>query len=175
MRGKTMVTLELLTRQDGSDLLAFESENKEWFESFIEARDDDFFSQEGIDEHIVSCLSDHESGKTYPMLIKDEKGIICGRANLYNINSEDSSAYIGYRIGEAFISRGIATYATKALIEFAKVSLDLSTLIAMASTDNFASHQVLKKNNFKQTGFKPEFTIVEGEIIDCYEFRCLIQ
>lgn len=38
-----MVKLELLKQIDASALLEFELNNKEWFESFIEARDDDFF------------------------------------------------------------------------------------------------------------------------------------
>ncbi|MBB1314912.1 MULTISPECIES: GNAT family N-acetyltransferase [Aliivibrio] len=170
-----MAVLHLLTIDDASALLAFELANKEWFESFIEARDDDFFDEEGIKAHIVCCLSEYAKGKTYPMLLKDDLGVICGRANLYNINKEKESASIGYRIGEDFVSKGLATYATKILIDIAKDTLGLSSLTATASTDNFASQQVLKKNGFKQVGFKPEFTIVDGEIIDCYEYRCVIK
>lgn len=170
-----MVTLQLLKAEDAVDLLAFELLNKEWFESFIEAREEDFFSENGVNEHVAFCLSEYENGKIYPMLLKDEQGAICGRANLYNINREKESAYIGYRIGEEFTGKGIATYATKALIEIAKERLTLGTLMATASTDNLASQRVLTKNGFKQAGFRPEFTIVDGEIIDCYEYRCVIK
>lgn len=170
-----MVTLELLRKEDASDLFAFELTNKEWFESFIEARDDDFFSQEGVMEHITFCLSEFEHQKMYPMLLKNELGVICGRANLYNINVSSSTASIGYRIGEEFTSQGLASYATEVLIDIAKEKLTLSSLIATAATDNLASQRVLKKNGFTQIGFKPEFTIVDGEIIDCYEYRCVIK
>ena len=170
-----MVTLQLLKAEDAVDLLAFELINKEWFESFIEARDEDFFSEEGIKDHIDFYLSEYEKGRIYPMILKNAQGTICGRANLYNINREKESGFIGYRIGEEFISQGLATYATKVLVDIARETLALSQLIATAATDNLASQRVLSKNGFKQVGFKPEFTIVDGEIIDCYEYRCVIK
>ncbi|WP_300178315.1 GNAT family N-acetyltransferase [uncultured Aliivibrio sp.] len=170
-----MVTLQLLKTEDAAALLEFELVNQEWFESFIEARDEDFFSDEGIKDHIDFYLSEYEKDRIYPMLLKNAQGTICGRANLYNINKEKESGFIGYRIGEAFISQGLATYATKFLIDVARDTLALSQLIATASTDNLASQRVLSKNGFKQVGFKPEFTIVDGEIIDCYEYRCVIK
>ena len=170
-----MVTLQLLKTEDAAALLEFELVNQEWFESFIEARDEDFFSEEGIKDHIDFYLSEYEKDRIYPMLLKTTQGTICGRANLYNINKEKGSACIGYRIGEAFISQGLATYATEVLIDVARERLALSQLIATASTDNLASQRVLSKNGFKQVGFKPEFTIVDGDIIDCYEYRCVIK
>lgn len=170
-----MVTLQLLKTEDEEALLAFELINKEWFESFVEARDEDFFSEEGIKDHIDFYLSEHKAGRIYPMLLKNEQGGICGRANLYNINREKELGFIGYRIGEEFISQGLATYATKELIDVARDTLALSQLIATAATDNLASQRVLSKNGFKQVGFKPEFTIVDGDIIDCYEYRCVIK
>ncbi|MGR6861408.1 GNAT family N-acetyltransferase [Aliivibrio salmonicida] len=170
-----MVILQLLKTEDAAALLEFELVNQEWFESFIEARDEDFFSEEGIKDHIDFYLSEYEKDRIYPMLLKNAQGTICGRANLYNINKEKESGFIGYRIGEAFISQGLATYATKVLIDVARDTLALSQLIATASTDNLASQRVLSKNGFKQVGFKPEFTIVDGEIIDCYEYRCVIK
>ncbi|KAB2824768.1 GNAT family N-acetyltransferase [Aliivibrio finisterrensis] len=170
-----MVTLQLLKIEDAAALLEFELANQEWFESYIEARDEDFFSEEGIKEHIDFYLSEYEQERIYPMLLKNAKGTICGRANLYNINREKESGFIGYRIGEEFVSQGLATYATKLLIDVARETLALNQLIATTATDNLASQRVLSKNGFKQVGFKPEFTIVDGEIIDCYEYRYLIK
>ncbi|MDD9155667.1 GNAT family N-acetyltransferase [Aliivibrio sp. S4TY2] len=170
-----MVTLQLLKTEDAKALLEFELVNQEWFESYIEARDEDFFSEEGIKDHIDFYLSEYEQDRIYPMLLKNAQGTICGRANLYNINREKESGFIGYRIGEEFISQGLATYATEVLINVARDTLALSELIATATTDNLASQRVLSKNGFKQVGFKPEFTIVDGEIIDCYEYRCVIK
>ncbi|MDD9173900.1 N-acetyltransferase [Aliivibrio finisterrensis] len=170
-----MVTLQLLKTEDAEALLEFELVNQEWFESYIEARDEDFFTEEGIKEHIDFYLSEYEQDRIYPMLLKNAQGTICGRANLYNINREKESGFIGYRIGEEFISQGLATYATEVLINVARETLALSELIATATTDNLASQRVLSKNGFKQVGFKPEFTIVDGEIIDCYEYRCVIK
>ncbi|MDD9177601.1 MULTISPECIES: GNAT family N-acetyltransferase [Aliivibrio] len=170
-----MVTLQLLKTEDAEALLEFELVNQEWFESYIEARDEDFFTEEGIKEHIDFYLSEYEQDRIYPMLLKNVQGTICGRANLYNINREKESGFIGYRIGEEFISQGLATYATEVLINVARETLALSELIATATTDNLASQRVLSKNGFKQVGFKPEFTIVDGEIIDCYEYRCVIK
>ncbi|RYU68729.1 N-acetyltransferase [Aliivibrio finisterrensis] len=170
-----MVTLQLLKKEDAAALLEFELINQEWFESYIEARDEDFFSEEGVKEHIDFYLSEYEQDRIYPMLLKNAQGTICGRANLYNINREKESGFIGYRIGEEFISQGLATYATEVLINVARETLALSELIATATTDNLASQRVLSKHGFKQVGFKPEFTIVDGEIIDCYEYRCVIK
>lgn len=170
-----MIRLELLKQSDAQDLLKFELTNKEWFESFIEARDDDFFDDAGIDKHVKNCLIKYQKGELYPILLKDEQGQICGRANLYNIDKIKRSGSIGYRIGEAFTSQGLATLATKALLEIAKNQYELVSIQALTSTDNVASKIVLTKNGFKQAGFKPEYALVDGEIIDCYEYRCLIQ
>ncbi|MEZ8104506.1 MULTISPECIES: GNAT family N-acetyltransferase [Vibrio] len=167
----SQIALRLLDKHDVKSLLEFELDNRDWFEQFIDSRGDEFYTRRGLEEHIRHCLSQYEQNLMYPTLIIDQHGKICGRANIHFIEHVTKRGAIGYRIGQNFCHQGMASQATRLLIEHAKNHLQLKQLAAFASVENLASQRVLEKNGFVKAGIKEEFTLVQDQVLDCFDYR----
>ncbi|CCO50065.1 MULTISPECIES: GNAT family N-acetyltransferase [Vibrio] len=167
-----LFTFPVLSYHDCEDLLRFERANRHWFESYIDGRPESFYCLKGVNLHIRECLRDYESMTMLPTLIKNGRGEILGRANLHGIDLKKGEAWVGYRIAERSTGQGLATLATQQLIRYATTYRGLTKLRAYAATGNVASQRVLLNNQFKQTGKVNDFTCINGNMIDCYEF-CL--
>ncbi|WP_085718981.1 GNAT family N-acetyltransferase [Pseudomonas sp. B28(2017)] len=138
-----------LKRTDAEVLLAFEVQNREWFESHIDARDPAFYSLRGIADHIESYLSDFAFGAWHPFVIVDSSQTIVGRANLKSIDLAKGSAEVGYRIAQHACGQGLATLALRHLIQQAQVRWGLAQLVAFAYKENLGSRKVLDRCGFQ--------------------------
>ncbi|MGC6369351.1 GNAT family N-acetyltransferase [Pseudomonas sp. K2I15] len=147
-----------LRSTDTEALLAFETLNREWFESHIEARAPSFYSVQGVAEHIQAYLSDFALGAWHPFVIEDASGEIVGRANLKNIDSPKGCAEVGYRVGERACGQGLATLALKHLIQEAQARWALTQLVAYVYPKNVGSQKVLGR-----CGFVPEQAAPDGK------------
>ncbi|KJZ46250.1 MULTISPECIES: GNAT family N-acetyltransferase [Pseudomonas] len=134
---------------DTQALLAFEIQNREWFESHIDARAPSFYSLQGVANHIESYLSDFALGAWHPFVIEDCSQRIVGRANLKSIDSSTGSAQVGYRIAQRACGQGLATLALRHLIQEARMRWGLSQLVAFAFKENAGSRKVLDRCGFK--------------------------
>jgi ribosomal-protein-alanine N-acetyltransferase len=134
---------------DTQALLAFEIQNREWFESHIDARAPSFYSLQGVANHIESYLSDFALGAWHPFVIEDCSQRIVGRANLKSIDSSMGSAQVGYRIAQRACGQGLATLALRHLIQEARMRWGLSQLVAFAFKENAGSRKVLDRCGFK--------------------------
>jgi ribosomal-protein-alanine N-acetyltransferase len=137
-----------LTSSDAQTLLAFEVENRAWFESNIDARDPAFYSLQGVCEHIDGCMSDFAIGVWHPFVIQDASGKMVGRANLKNINLPKGFAEVGYRIAQNAAGKGLATLALRRLIQEAHVRWNLTQLVAYVYAENVGSRKVLERCGF---------------------------
>jgi ribosomal-protein-alanine N-acetyltransferase len=137
-----------LKSSDTEALLAFEVENREWFESHIEARDPSFYSLQGVAEHIEGYLSDFAAGAWHPFVIEDSSGRIVGRANLKGIDSSGRSAEVGYRVAQRVGGQGLATRALRHLIQQAQTRWALTQLVAYVYEENVGSRTVLEHCGF---------------------------
>ncbi|MDE1169328.1 MAG: GNAT family N-acetyltransferase [Pseudomonas sp.] len=144
----TPFTVRTLERADIDALLAFETENREWFQSHIDARDPAFYSVQGVGEHVQAYLSDFAVGAWHPFVIEDANAHIVGRANLKNINSPLGCAEVGYRIGQRFCGQGLATLAVRQLIQTAQRRWHLTQLVAHVYRHNVGSSKVLDRCGF---------------------------
>lgn len=133
---------------DAVALLAFETRNREWFESHIEARPASFYSLQGVAEHIAGYLADLAAGAWQPFVIEDGSGKIVGRANLKGINPQQGAAEVGYRIDQHLCGQGLATLALRHLIQQAQQRWRLSQLVAYAYRENLGSIKVLGRCGF---------------------------
>ncbi|MDO7895953.1 GNAT family N-acetyltransferase [Pseudomonas citrulli] len=140
-----------LEMTDAQALLAFEVDNRAWFEAHIDARDPAFYSWAGVNEHIQRYLADFAAGTWQPFVIEDSSGRIVGRANLKNIHSPLDTAEVGYRIGQQACGQGLATSALKHLIQEARQRWKLTQLVAYVYESNVGSRKVLER-----CGFLPE-------------------
>lgn len=138
-----------LNMTDAQALLAFEIQNREWFESHIDARDPSFYSLQGVADHIESYLSDFAIGAWHPFVIEDSRQRIVGRANLKSIDSTRGSAQVGYRIDQRACGQGLATLALRHLIQEARMRWGLAQLVAYAFKENAGSRKVLDRCGFK--------------------------
>jgi ribosomal-protein-alanine N-acetyltransferase len=129
-------------------LLQFELANKDWFEQHIAPRAAEFYTLEGVQQHIQQYLDGYANGCWHPCVILDEHGHIMGRANLKDIDRQRGSAETGYRIARSAAGRGIATSALHHLIMLARQQWQLRQLQAWVAPTNTASARVLRKCGF---------------------------
>ncbi|WP_419710244.1 GNAT family N-acetyltransferase [Pseudomonas sp. NFX224] len=137
-----------LNSTDTEALLAFEIQNREWFESHIDARAPAFYTLQGVAEHIECYLSDFAIGVWHPVVIEDDNGEIVGRANLKCIDSANSTAEVGYRVDQRLCGQGLATLALKHLIQEAQMRWGLAQLVAYVYDANIGSKKVLERCGF---------------------------
>lgn len=137
-----------LKSTDAEALLAFETENREWFEAYIEPRAASFYSLAGVAEHIEGYLSDVTVGVWHPLVIEDANATIVGRANLKNIDVALGTAEVGYRIARGAGGQGLATMALKYLVQQAQTRWGLTQLLAYVRGENPGSTTVLKRCGF---------------------------
>lgn len=135
----------LLNESHANALLAFESSNKDFFESFIAPRPPDFYSHTGVENHIAGLLSLHDSLRTRSFVLLN-KGAIVARSNIKNIQPGHIGE-IGYRVEEAYIGQGLATRSVQHLMREA-TAMKLRLLNAVVLDNNRASESVLIKNGF---------------------------
>lgn len=159
---------ELISKHHVKQLLCFELENRSWFESVIEPRDNAFYSELGVSSHIDSEIEKVNSGSAFcALLIKDNK--IVARANLRDVCAD--KAFVGYRVSKNFISQGYASFCLASLIKIAKTEFGIKTLEAKVLENNPASKHILLKHGFEVVGRQPNFLTLNSKQLDCLEFR----
>jgi ribosomal-protein-alanine N-acetyltransferase len=161
------MVFEKLTKHHVQQLLEFERENKQWFESFIEPRATSFYSQTGVAEHIDHLLEQMNLGLGYSgVLIQND--IIIARANLKDIlNSE---AFVGYRVAKEYTSKGVASFCLSQLIEIARNKFNVIELKALVLENNPASMHVLKKFGFQAIETQLNFISINSKQLNCTKF-----
>jgi len=137
-----------LRSTDTEALLAFETFNRQWFESHIDGRAPSFYSLPGVTEHIQGYLADFANGVWHPFVIEDTYKKIVGRANLKGIDATQGVAEVGYRVAQEACGRGLATMALQHLIQQARAHWQLRQLVAYVYPANVASQKVLERCGF---------------------------
>lgn len=163
------IRIRTLCQADASELLAFELDNRLWFERHIEPRHPTFYTLHGVSSHIAEYLEAHARGKWHPCVILHGDDIV-GRANLKDIDAASASAEVGYRIAEHAAGKGLATRAVQHLIELARSQWQLARLKADVTANNAASGRVLEKCGFVQGQHHPRLAYVNGDWIEGYQF-----
>lgn len=160
--------LELLSKDYLDQLLAFELENRSWFESLIEPRGEGFYSAKGIERHIDLALDQISAGSSFcGLLVKNSQ--IVARANLREIGA--NKAFVGYRVSKRFISKGYASFCLASLIDIAKRDYNVQSLGAKVLENNPASKHILLKQGFEVIGNTPDYITINNTKLACTEFR----
>ena len=142
------INIRTLQADDVEALLAFEVQNREWFERHIDSRGSAFYSMQGIRAHIAAYLAGFAAGTWHPFVIEDQQGRIIGRANLKDIDRAGFRAEVGYRIAEDACGQGLATTALEHLIRVAQSQWKLRQLVASVYASNLGSAKVLERCGF---------------------------
>lgn len=144
---KLDISLEALHINDAESLFEFELENRAFFEEMVPSRGDDYYDYEVFKTRLQALLDEQAQGGSYFYLIKNNTGSILGRMNVIDIDETRKTGHVGYRVGQRFIGKGIASKALKLLLDAAS-EMGLKTIQAKTTTNNKASQIVLEKNGF---------------------------
>ena len=164
------ITIRTLQAQDALPLLQFELDNRSWFEQQVAPRAAEFYTQQGVQEHIRQYLDGYASGSWHPCVMLDAQGRIVGRANLKDIDRANASAEAGYRIARDQAGQGLATHALRHLVALAQQQWKLRRLLAYVTSDNPASARVLVKCGFVQGIHQAGLENIAGVTRDGHQF-----
>jgi ribosomal-protein-alanine N-acetyltransferase len=149
----TPIVLAPPTPGDADELFDFETENREFFESRINARAPSYYSREAIGSAIGTAMRDAQNDAAYQFLVRNAAGRLVGRVNLTRVRrAHFHCAEIGYRIAQADCGKGYATQAVGQACTMAFGALRLVRLEAGACSENAGSRRVLERNGFVQFG-----------------------
>ncbi|EGM77808.1 acetyltransferase, ribosomal protein N-acetylase [Rheinheimera sp. A13L] len=160
-------TIRALLPDDADLVLQFELAHKSFFEQKIDARANEFYQLEAVQQHIADFLLLKQQLLAWPALVFNAAEELIGRANIKDINQSQQSAYVGYRIAEDWSGKGVASFALEQLIQQAK-QMELKTLYACVSAENPASERVLQKAGFRQIKQIPQVAIVQDKAVSGY-------
>lgn len=105
-------------------------------------------------------------------LIRDDSGMMVGRINLHSIKKgNEKVAELGYRIGQDFQGRGIASKAVELVLEEGFEKHGLLKIEAGTSTINIGSQRVLEKNGFKRVAEEKKVMKVNDKWLNGYLYE----
>ncbi|MBE1275575.1 GNAT family N-acetyltransferase [Enterovibrio baiacu] len=164
------VTLSPLSMDDCDALLDFECRNKGWFEQHIPPRPSRYFDRVGLTA-ATQKLVQTQGDESHLMYVVYQGTEIVARANIHTIRPD--FVEIGYRVCQSHIGKGIATQAVAALLTICRRQLATPYVLAKVTTENHASHVVLKKTGFTLTRKEKNGTVVKGKHLSLchYEYH----
>jgi [ribosomal protein S5]-alanine N-acetyltransferase len=146
------LTLSAVCAADLDELTAFELGNRDFFESWINARPPEYYAPGGVAASIQLAQQDADQDRAYQYLVR-EAGVLVARVNLTQIKRQHyRSASLGYRVGAGHNGRGIAKEAVRLTLLQAFSVLSLWRVEATCRPENPASIKVLAANGFVQFG-----------------------
>lgn len=159
---------ESLNKSHADQLLAFELENREFFESVIAPREEVFYSPAYVLAHIENLLNLNRQSLNYPYVLV-QNGSIIARANIKEMQS-GGVAEIGYRVGKIHAGKGIGSLCVAHLVNTG-INLGLKQLSAFVINNNPASEKVLLKNGFRLDLCLPNRFVHQGRLCHGFNYR----
>jgi len=126
----------------------------------VRNRGSQYFDFEYFQKLLDDLLIEQADGESYFYLIRNEESEIVGRINLVDIDSETRISSLGYRVGEKFTKKGVATAAVKLILDVAKNN-EINEVHAKTTSNNLASQIVLEKSGFSYYQNEADTTSVQ--------------
>lgn len=166
-----MLTIRHPTLNDADALLAFEIDNRAYFEHWINARSAGYYSLAAVREAITNAQADIDKDRAYQYLACFGDTIV-GRVNLVDVvRPYFNRATLGYRIGSQFAARGYASQAVSLALACAATDLRLSRVEAVVRPQNVGSTRVLERNGFTAFGRATRSMYFQGEWHDLLHYE----
>ncbi|WP_321889851.1 GNAT family N-acetyltransferase [Paraburkholderia bannensis] len=166
-----MLTIRHPTLNDADALLAFEIDNRAYFEHWINARSAAYYSLAAVREAIANAQTDIDKDRAYQYLVCSGDEIV-GRVNLVDVaRPYFNRATLGYRIGSQFAGQGYASQAVALALECAATHLRLSRVEAVVRPQNVGSTRVLERNGFTAFGRATRSMYLHGEWHDLLHYE----
>jgi [ribosomal protein S5]-alanine N-acetyltransferase len=166
-----IVRIEKLQETDAEPLFQFEVENRSYFRTIVPDRGDDYYHYESFKNKLDQLLLEQSQGLSTFYLIRDESSTILGRINLVDFDASNGKAELGYRIGERYSGKGIASIALKLLLDEMSKNLDVKHITARTTKDNVASQKILTKNGFTYTYTDRDEVFLNGKEVKLLHYQ----
>lgn len=102
-----------------------------------------------------------------------ESGLLIGGCGIRRETELSQVANLGWAINPEFQSKGFATEAARALIEFGFKKLNLSVIYATCDARNIPSYKVMEKLDMKRVGFIKGTKEIKGHVRDSFRYEVL--
>ncbi|MBB6454140.1 ribosomal-protein-alanine N-acetyltransferase [Salirhabdus euzebyi] len=142
------ITLHKLTKAWFDPLYEFEHINRAYFETMVPARADTYYHRDFFEKVMDDLLIEQDAKQSYFFLIVADD-VVIGRINLTDIDFLNKRAEVGYRIGEKYAGKGLASKSVQLLQEKLKDQLEIRTLYAKTLNTHLASQKILTSNGFQ--------------------------
>jgi len=173
--GIMSITIHLLEKKDAAELLAFETENRSFFESMVPPRNPEYYNLEKLRAIITELEDEQKDDLCYLYLVRNEEGEVVGRVNLFSVvRGPFQKVEIGYRIGMRHNSKGYATKAIELVCKEAFETHGFNRIEAGTSTRNIGSQIALIKNKFEFVGRQRKVIKINDQWEDGILFECLV-
>ncbi|MDY7538273.1 GNAT family protein [Undibacterium sp. RTI2.1] len=162
---------------DADAVLAFELQNRDYFEQWVHSRTDAYYDLAQVRATLHAAEVEREQDKSFQYLIwATDSGTnqpqLVGRINLTNIvRAHYNKATLGYRMAQSATGKGIASCAIDLLLKEAFGPLKLWRIEAVVRPANIGSAKVLEKNGFSQFGRSIRSVKLHGEWQDLLHFE----
>lgn len=169
------IALQPLNHDDIDSLFAFERDNSAYFERWIPPRPAGYANLATFTAITHELIDEMDTGVAYYglMWVASE---IAGRINLRDINTQ--CAELGYRVGESFAGKGIASAAVAQLLTIVQDELGITTIDAAVASNmasnNPASHRVLRNNDFVAFPEDGNTIMFAGESLPLQHYRHIL-
>jgi len=154
------LVLRTLMKEDAPALLDYFSRNADFLEPWEVKRDASFYTLESMNTLVEDETTALKAGHTLRLWItpKHNTNRIIGSVALSNIiRGAFQSSFIGYRLDEKEINRGIMAEAITEMVEIAFEKLHLHRVEANIIPRNKASIRTVEKVGFKYEGISPKY------------------
>ncbi|MEO4055430.1 GNAT family protein [Solibacillus sp. CAU 1738] len=167
--------LRTLVESDATSLAILLSDNKYFWSTYEPLHRPDFYTVEAqrrkIAENLMLLAEKREF--SFGIFAKGTNKLI-GHISLYAVKRLPySSAFVGYSMDERYAGRGIATAATRAVVQFAFNQVGVHRVEAYVSPRNEASIRVLEKTGFTREGLLRKLLFINGEWVDHFMYAIL--
>lgn len=167
--------LRTLVEADAASLARLLTDNKYYWSTYEPLHRPDFYTVEAQRRKIAESLMFLAEKRefSFGIFAKGTNQLI-GHISLYAVKRLPySSAFVGYSMDERFAGRGIATAATKAIVQFAFNQVGVHRVEAYVAPKNEASIRVLEKAGFVREGLLRRLLYINGEWVDHYMYAIL--
>lgn len=165
MQKAQYIYTRLLSLNDANDVLQFELDNQEFFQTYTMKRPSEYykldFQKDLINQKIAKAKNDIEYNFGIFKIDNDE---LIGTIGLFRILRDPlQSAIIGYSLSKNHNGKGYATEAVKLVLDYGFTILKLHRIEAGVMPHNLGSIRVLEKAGFEKEGISKSNVKINGK------------
>ena len=126
-----------------------------------------YTTKQDVKELLDKYISAYEKDNYYrwAILLK-ETGECIGQIAYFLVDSKNHFAEIEYCVGKNFQKKGLATEATKAVIQYGFDKINLHKVQICHNSINIPSRKVIEKCGFVYEGTLRDFFYIDGQYVD---------